>query len=327
MSFLNKIKLKYTSDLLNQSIEKKDFSDFKKNYEDLKKMDQGLANKYIKYNSFEFIENEALNFLFNKNIVWANSFRKKDTNLLSNFISQIFQLTSNTQIQNFDFYEEVLKILEEQEINEYHSFNDIFLKSHYYFQMMIDSHYPGVKLLNTNSAFFEYNKKTHFTHHKLSRCFFYVIKHPYQLFSELKQEGLTAQAALNLLCNLENKPTMREVNKDGKKLLFPENSSSWSTNVSSWTNENVQISLRGLTIYHDDLYNKTEDKLIEIAAHLKESGLEVEINSLEISKIAEQFKSNEKNKTPLELSNKEKKLIDRDCGDIIEKYFSERTSN
>ena len=67
MSFLNKIKLKYTSDLLNQSIEKKDFSDFKKNYEDLKKMDQGLANKYIKYNSFEFIENEELNFLFNKN--------------------------------------------------------------------------------------------------------------------------------------------------------------------------------------------------------------------------------------------------------------------
>ena len=104
MSFLNKIKLKYTSDLLNQSIEKKDFSDFKKNYEDLKKMDQGLANKYIKYNSFEFIENEALNFLFNKNIVWANSFRKKDINLLSNFISQIFQLTSNVQIQNFDFY-------------------------------------------------------------------------------------------------------------------------------------------------------------------------------------------------------------------------------
>ena len=53
----------------------------------------------------------------------------------------------------------------------------------------------------------------------------------------------------------------------------------------------------------------------------------MEINPLEISKIAEQFKSNEKNKTPLELSNKEKKLIDRDCGDIIEKYFSERTSN
>ena len=327
MSFLNKIKLKYTTDLLNQSIEKKDFTDFKKNYEELIKLDKILANKYIKYNSIDFIENEELNFLFNKNIIWANSFRKKDTNLLSNFISQIFQLTSNTQIQNFDFYEEVLRTLEDEEINEYRSFNDIFLKSHYYFQMIVDGYRPGTKLLNTNSAFFEYNNKTHFTHHKLSRCFFYVIKHPYQIFSELKQDGLTAQEALNLLCNLENKPTMSELNKDGKKLLFPENSNSWATNVSSWTNENVQISLRGLTVYYDDLYDKTEDKLIEIAAHLKESGLEVEINPLEISKIAEKFRLNEKNKPLIELSNKEKKMIDRDCGDIIEKYFSERTSN
>ena len=67
--------------------------------------------------------------------------------------------------------------------------------------------------------------------------------------------------------------------------------------------------------------------MIEIAAHLKESGLEGEINPLEISKIAEKFRLNEKNKTLIELSNKEKKIIDRDCGDVIEKYFSEHTSN
>ena len=164
----------------------------------------------------------------------------------------------------------------------------------------------------------------------MGKNIFFEPKEPFllsEIFSELKQEGLTAQEALSLLCNLENKPTMSELNKGGKKLLFPENSNSWATNVLSWTNENVQISLRGLTIYYDDLYNKTEDKLIEIAAHLKESGLEVEINPLEISKIAEKFRLNEKNKTLIELSNKEKKIIDRDCGDIIEKYFSERTSN
>ena len=324
MSFLNKIKLKYTSDLLNQSIEKKDFSDFKKNYEELKKMDQGLANKYIKYNSFEFIENEALNFLFNKNIVWANSFRKKDTDLLSNFISQIFQLTSNVQIQNFDFYEEVLKILEEQEINEYHSFNDIFLKSHYYFQMMIDNHYPGVKLLNTNSAFFEYNNKIHFTHHKLTRCLFYVIKHPYQIFTEMKNEGLETQAALNILCNFEDRPSMFQIEKNSKLLSCPENSKSWQTNVSSWTNENAQISLRGLTIYYEDMLHKTEDKLIEIAAHLKESGFDMELSSIEISKIADDFKSHENDKIPIQISKKEKKIIDRECGDLIDKHFSDR---
>ena len=43
--------------------------------------------------------------------------------------------------------------------------------------------------------------------------------------------------------------------------------------------------------------------------------------------IFNKFRLNEKNKTLIELSNKEKKIIDRDCGDVIEKYFSEHTSN
>ena len=36
----------------------------------------------------------------------------------------------------------------------------------------------------------------------------------------------------------------------------------------------------------------------------------------------------DKNKTfsSAEISNKEKKIIDRECGDLIEKYFSERPS-
>ena len=327
MNFLNNIKLKYTSDLLNQSIEKNEFSNFQKHYEVLKKIDESVANKYIRYNSFDFIEKEELNFLFNQNIIWANSFRKKDTDLVTNFISQIFALTSNTKIQHLNFYEEVLKTLSEEEIKDYQFVNDVFLKSHYYFQMMIDNQNPGVKLMNTNSAFFEYNSKIHFTHHKLTKCLFYILKHPYQIFSELKQEGLTSQAALNVLCNLENKPTMMEIHKDGKVLSCPENSSSWENNVLSWTDDNVQTSLRGLIIFYDDLLDDTEDKLITIAAHLKEAGFEIELNPLEISKIAEKFQFDQRNTIPIEISNNEKKLIDRDCGALIEKFFSKKTLN
>ena len=326
MSFLNNIKSNYRTKLLNQAIEIKDFSDFKENFDALKKINLKVANKFIKYNATDFIKNEELNFLFNENTVWVNSFRKKDTNLLSNFISQIFQLTSGLEVPNLDFYKEVLTILDEEEINDYHSFNDIFLKSHYYFQMRIDSQYPGIKLVNTNSVFFEYNKNIHFTHHRLSRCFFYVIKNPYQIFTEMKNEGIETQAALNILCNFEDRPNMASIEKNGKKLSCPEDSKSWQTNVSSWTNENVQISLRGITIYYDDLLYKTEDKLIEIAAHLKESGFEIELNSINISKIADDFKTLEKEKTIMTISNKEKKIIDRECGDLIEKYFSGKKS-
>ena len=324
MSILKNIKLNYTTKMLNQSIEKKDFTNFRKSFEDLKKIDIKTANKYIKYNSTDFVTNEDLNFLFNKNIIWANSFRKKDTALLSNFITQIFKKVSNAELQHLNFYEELLKILDEDDIQDYHSFNDVFLKSHYYFQIMIDNKHPGIKLINTNSAFFEFDKKIHFTHHKLTRCYFYILKHPYQIFNELKNEGLKTQAALNALCDFENRPEMAQIKKDGKQVSCPENSKSWQTNVSSWTNENAQITLRGLTVYYDDLLYKTEDKLIEIVAHLKESGIEIELNPNEISKIAESFKFHEKEKITLEISNKEKKIIDRECGDLIEKYFSKR---
>ena len=326
MSFLKNIKLNYTTKLLNQAIENKDFSDFKKNFDELKKINIKIANKYIKYNVLDFIESDQLDFLFNKNIVWVNSFRKKDTDLLSSFISKIFQLTSNTKIQRFDFYKEVLNVLDQEDIKDYHSFNDIFLKSHYYFQMLIDSYYPGAKLINSNSALFEFNKKVHFTHHKLTRCFFYIIKHPYQIFTELKREGLETQAALNILCNFEDRSQMVSIEKDGKILMCPENSKSWETNVSSWTNENAQKTLRGLTVYYDDLLNKTEDKLIEIAAHLKESGFGMELNAIEISKITDGFKSLKKGNNMMEISNKEKKIIDRECGDLIDKYFSGKSS-
>ena len=71
---------------------------------------------------------------------------------------------------------------------------------------------------------------------------------------------------------------------------------------------------------------KIEDKLIEIAAHLKESGFGMEVNTMEISKIADSFQFNEKEKNTLKISNKEKKIIDRECGDLIEKFFSARPS-
>jgi len=326
MSILKNIKLNYTTKLLNQSIEKKDFTNFQKSFEDLKKIDTKIANKYIKYNSTDFIENEELNFLFNKNIIWANSFRKKDTNLISNLITKIFHQTSNDKIHHLNFYEDVLKTLEQDDAQDYKSFSDVFLKSHYYFQMMLDNKYPGTKVINTNSAFFEFEKKIHFTHHKLTRCYFYVLKHPYQILHELKNEGFETQAALNILCNFENRPEFVKIEKDENEVSCPENAKSWETNVSSWTNENAQITLRGLTVYYDELLYKTEDKLIEIAAHLKESGLDMVVNSTEISKIADSFRSNTKEKTTMEISNKEKKIIDRECGDLIEKYFSERPS-
>ena len=131
MSFLKNIKLNYTTKVLNECIENNSFNEFQKNYEQLKKIDSKIANKFIKYNSTSFIENDELSFLFNKNFIWLNSYRKQDVNFLSKIINQIFKLSSAKNMELLNFYEEVLKLLDDDEIKEYQTTNDVFLKSHY----------------------------------------------------------------------------------------------------------------------------------------------------------------------------------------------------
>lgn len=323
MNIINNIKLNYSLKTLNQCIENKDFTDFEKNFNQLKKLNEKIAKKYLKYNCHDFIENSELDFLFNNNTVWVNSFIKKDTLPINNIISKILESSSKTSgTECFDFYTKVLSILDEDETNEFTNLNDIFLKSHYYFQLLINLKNPGIKIVNTSSAFFEYNKSIYFTHQKLTKCFYYVIKHPYQIFQDLKNEGKESGEAIRLICNLDNRVNIIELEKNGTRISCPENRKSWSVNVSSWTNQNVESSLRGLIIKYDDLFTRTEDLFFDIAGSMKEAGLLLDIKPLEISSLASSFNETKIDYSDIQISNKEKKIIDRECGETIEKFFS-----
>ena len=136
MSFLKNIKLQYSTKILNQCIDSQDFTDFKEHFNNIKKLDPNIANQYLRYNADKFIDVEDLSYLFNDNIIWANSFNPEDAVLASNIVSQIISNTSNLSIKNFNFYQEVLSVLNDKELEDYSTVNDIFLKSHYYFQIL-----------------------------------------------------------------------------------------------------------------------------------------------------------------------------------------------
>ena len=321
MSFLKNIKLQYSTKILNQCIDNQNFTDFEEHFNNIKKLDPNIANQYLRYNADKFIDVEDLSYLFNDNIIWANSFNPEDAVLASNIVSQIISNTSNLSIKNFNFYQEVLSALNDKELEDYSTVNDIFLKSHYYFQILVNNKNPYLKTLNTSSAFFEYNKNTYFTHSKLTKCFIYIIKHPYKIFDDLRQSGYESNEIINLLCGLDDKPLQIHSEQNNKTKTCQEQRKSWAVNVSSWTNENVQNSLRGLIINFDDLLSNLEDKLIEIAGHLKESGIVININPQELNKLASTLQINNKHLNEIEISNKDKKIIDRDCGELIAKYF------
>ena len=71
------------------------------------------------------------------------------------------------------------------------------------------------------------------------------------------------------------------------------------------------------------MINKKEEVLLDIAAHLKESGLDINFTSNNIADLAKSFNFllNNKNNHDL-ISKQDKKIIDRDCGEMLDKYFN-----
>ena len=72
----------------------------------------------------------------------------------------------------------------------------------------------------------------------------------------------------------ENDPNKKNLLKYN---LF-ENKESWNINSKSWLDENVLNTYRGKIFQYDDFYNNTEETLVEILFHLKQSGLDFEID-------------------------------------------------
>tara|TARA_B100000787_G_C16154211_1_gene278063 strand:+ start:76 stop:1053 length:978 start_codon:yes stop_codon:yes gene_type:complete len=324
MSFFTKIKSIYNIKSLNECIENNNYKDFPRLFDALKEKDPVTYSKFLKFNTHNFIENEELNTLFKKSFIWVNSFNLNDVLLLNNFIIK-FLAASKIETNVNNFYEKTLSCLTHEDVKDYPVFNDLFLKSHYYFHKLIEnSSKTDLNILNTRSAFFEYQKKIFFTHHKLTRCFFYIVKHPYDIFLDLKKQGKSSQESLSILCNLDQRPNIVKINFNNEERSCEENTRSWSTNVSSWTNANVVSTLRGLVIKYDDLINKKEEVLLDVAAHLKESGIDVNFTSNEIIDLAKSFNFlvDTKNNHAT-ISNQDKKIIDRDCGEMLDKYLNE----
>ncbi|MDB9776320.1 hypothetical protein OAB63_01005 [Alphaproteobacteria bacterium] len=323
MSFFTKIKSIYNIKLLNQCIENNDYKGFLSSFEDLEKQDPTTHNKFLKFHTHNFIENETLNELFQKNFIWVNSFSLDDVPLLNNFITKVLN-SSKIETNVMNFYEKTLSCLTNEDLKDYPVFNDLFLKSHYYFHKLIEKDSKKkLNILNSQSAFFEYQKKIFFTHHKLTRCFFYVVKHPYDIFLDLKKQNNSSQESLNILCNLDQRPKIVKIQHNNIERSCEENMKSWSINVSSWTNANVVSTLRGLVIRYDDLINRKEEILLDIAAHLKESGVDVNFTSNEIVNLAKSFNflpNTENNHDSI--SKQDKKIIDRDCGEMLDKYIN-----
>tara|TARA_B100001057_G_scaffold439433_1_gene472616 strand:- start:171 stop:536 length:366 start_codon:yes stop_codon:yes gene_type:complete len=96
----------------------------------------------------------------------------------------------------------------------------------------------------------------------------------------------------------------------------------WSTNVNSWTNQNVVSTFRGFILKYEDIIANPLQKLAEVAAHLNQSGLNLNIDYSIIETFITDNSSefNHDLNNSFSISNQEKKKILRDLGTTLEKF-------
>ena len=174
-------------------------------------------------------------------------------------------------------------------------------------------------LLDSCAAFFEAENNKYFIYPNKTQCFFYVYRNPEELYLILKNQTQSRDAAFNDLFNFNQSLFLNEELFDAKHKVY-ENRTNWNTNVKSWTDDNVVSTFKGKIIRYDDLINQTEDTLIEVVYHLKQSGIDLDVNySLINSYILENsIKADNFNK----ISNQEKKSIYKNIDQNLVKEFN-----
>ena len=315
---LKKIKVNYLEKLFSDLVNNNKFNEIRGQLIKLKSENKELYNLFLNRVLNTFLNNDQGQYFFKNKIIWINSFDLNDTKLIDKFISYYIEKTSNLNILSNSYINALLALPTDIHKNKI-SFDDI-VENNFLFQyeiLGVDEKIP-FKILRNNHVFFEKLPNKFFTHYYLTSCYFYVVRNPIQMYSAYKEYFKDQTVAYNTLLNMDSSSIIEK-----NKIKSVENTTKdWSTNVNSWTNQNVVSTFRGFIIKYEDIISQPLQKLAEVAAHLNQSGLDVNIDySIIESFIAEnssEFKHNLNNS--FSISNQEKKKIYRDLGNTIEKY-------
>lgn len=323
MNLLNKIKSNYNIKLFNEMIDNQKFDDLKSELKRLKTKDLNQYVQMVHLILNKSINKQDHNEFFSPKSVLVSSFDGIESNFVSEFIK--FYLSNfklNVDVMNFS--QKAKEIIDYYEIDYDLSFEK-FIYLSYAIQFIINQDSQSdFDILNSNFAFYDYQKEVYFTHNAFLSFYIYIVKNPVALFNRYKKlfNGDSHQA-LNYIFNLDNKNHLTHLNSSKKQIN--EFKQSWEINLQSWSDQNTKSTYKGFVLKIEDFINDKVQFLSEIVAHMIANGMKISLDYNKIEEFSEKeickkFQSyNEDNN--LEISNKEKKFLTNNLKGIYKEFY------
>ncbi len=314
---LKKIKTNYLNKIFEDLVKNDDFSSIIKELDKLKKDNQELYNLFLSRILNTYFKSDKGQYFFQNKIIWLNSFELSDATIIRDFM--LFYFKEKGYLNIFPTtYVEALNNLSDKHLNKKINFQELIENSFFYQYEILQSDDSKNKLILNNHVFFEKLPDKFFTHYYLTQCFFYVVRNPIHLYAKYRK-NYNQIAALNMISGLDEEI----INENQSNHNQVENTTkSWATNVSSWTNQNVMNTFRGLIIKYENLMEDPVQSFAEVISHLIQSGMEIDVDYELIDFYINEHK--EKFSGDLEfsedISNQEKKKLSREFGEIIDKF-------
>lgn len=324
MAILANIKKNYHLNLLDDQIKSKNYQQILEHLQKIIQTGNPLVFELLEHVLSKTINNTEYEKLFKKKIVWVNSFDLEDLRYINSFLDYYFSKVNSNfgKVQN---YEAVLLNLSKNFSKNHHlGFEDFVHNSALYqFFILLNQRSPFI-FLNTNAAFFEAPKNKQFTYPNFTQAYIYLFSNPLKILKRYVDGGLSKNDAIIQLCNLDNNFFEHKIHDSKTDLSAKINRQNWAVNFNSWTDNNVKLTFQGHLIDNEDLLSSPEDSLIELLSHLNISSIDFEMN---YNYVEEFIAHNElRPQPPIEISNKEKKIILRELKSAgtekaLEKFF------
>ena len=316
--FLNKIKDKYYYNLLNTFIEKGDLIEIRSLINKLfisnSKSDLNILNNYIR----KFLSEQKFEKLFNKSLVWVNSFEDSSCKYINKFLENILTHNKVSFIEPTRYVDELYDFMKIRNIFKV-EFEDMCNMS-YVYQYFLSEKNEDLKILNSSASFFETASNIYFTHYFLTRSYIYIIKNPYEIFQRNKMKNISDNKINNMQELIAGDINDIQHKYEGDTYSISENRQNWSTNVSSWTNPNVISTFRGFILREEDLASDTLQKLSEVTSHLIQSGIDLQLDYSYLQNYITDNPFIIDSSNEFSFSKKELKILDRDIGNVANKF-------